>query len=311
MQTVLGSGGQIAEELARELLRSFTHDIRLVSRNPRSVNETDQLVAADLMDADATAAAVAGSDIVYLTVGLPMDSALWEQRFPAMMANTIAACRKHGSRLVFFDNTYMYPRTSTPQTEETPFEPAGRKATVRARIATMLLTQMASDTIEAVICRAPEFYGPGKTQSLTNSAIFHRIAQGKRPLVPLSAHTRRTLIWTPDASRALARIGNTPDTYGQTWHLPIDPNRLTYEEMLAVASQLVGRRIPYTTVPRWAFRLGGLVNPAVREAEELLPRYRCDNIFDSSKFAARFPDFPITTYREGIARVLGEGEVGR
>lgn len=304
MQTVLGANGQIAEELTRELHRNFTHDIRLVSRNPRRIEQTDQLIKADLMDAGATAAAVEGSDIVYLTVGLPMDSELWERQFPTMMSNTIAACQKHDCKLVFFDNTYMYPRTSTPQTEQTAFEPVGRKATVRARIATMLLTQMEAGTIDAVICRAPEFYGPGKTKSLTNSAVFDRIRQGKRPMVPLNAHTRRTLIWTPDASRAMAHIGNTPDAYGQTWHLPCDPDRLTYQEMIDVASQLTGRKIPYTTVPRWAFTIGGLINPAVKEAEELLPRYREHNIFDSSKFTTRFPEFQITSYRQGITRIL-------
>ncbi|MCX5205595.1 NAD-dependent epimerase/dehydratase family protein [Streptomyces sp. NBC_00237] len=304
MQTVLGSGGQIAEELTRELHRNFTHDIRLVSRNPRTVHETDQLVPADLMDPGATDAAVAGSDIVYLTVGLPMDSERWEQRFPAMMANTIAACQKHGSKLVFFDNTYMYPRTSTPQNEGTGFEPIGRKASVRAQIATTLLGEMEAGAIDAVICRAPEFYGPGKTQSLTNSAVFHRIKHGKRPMVPLNAHTRRTLIWTPDASRAMARIGNTPDAYGQTWHLPIDPDRPTYQDMIDIASQVTGKKIHYSTVPNWAFRIGGLVNPAVKEVEELLPRYRQDNIFDSSKFTTRFPDFRVTNYRDGIHQIL-------
>ncbi|MFT4229772.1 MAG: NAD-dependent epimerase/dehydratase family protein, partial [Microbacterium sp.] len=304
--TVLGSGGQIADELTRELHRGFTRDIRLVSRNPRKINDDDQLVPADLMDAEATDRAVAGSEIVYLTVGLPMDSTLWEQKFPTMMANTIAACQKHESKLVFFDNTYMYPRTATPQTEDTAFEPAGRKATVRAHIATMLLKEMEAGTIDAVICRAPEFYGPGKTQSLTNAAVFNRIKQGKRPLVPLNADAKRSLIWTPDASRALALIGNTPDTYGQTWHLPIDPNRLRYRQMIDIASETTGRRIGYTTVPGWAFRIGGLLNPAVKEAEELLPRYRQDNIFDSSKFTTRFPDFAITSYREGIRFLVAD-----
>ncbi|HMR50647.1 MAG TPA: NAD-dependent epimerase/dehydratase family protein [Arachnia sp.] len=306
MQTVLGSGGQIADELTRELHRGFTRDIRLVSRNPRKINDDDQLVSADLMDAGAADRAVAGSEIVYLTVGLPMDSTLWEQKFPTMMANTIAACQKYDSKLVFFDNTYMYPRTATPQTEDTAFEPAGRKATVRAHIATMLLEEMEAGTIDAVICRAPEFYGPGKTQSLTNAAVFNRIKQGKRPLVPLNAYAKRSLIWTPDASRALALIGNTPDTYGQAWHLPIDPNRLSYRQMIDIASEATGRRIGYTTVPRWAFRIGGLLNPAVKEAEELLPRYRQDNTFDSSKFTTRFPDFAITSYREGIRFLVAD-----
>ncbi|NDK92630.1 NAD-dependent epimerase, partial [Gordonia desulfuricans] len=36
----------------------------------------------------------------------------------------------------------------------------------------------------------------------------------------------------------------------------------------------------------------------VKEASELLPRYRDDNSFDSTKFANRFPDFTVTTYRQ-------------
>ncbi|WP_226345064.1 NAD-dependent epimerase/dehydratase family protein [Agilicoccus flavus] len=212
MQTVLGANGQIAQELTRELSRGFTRDIRLVSRNPRKVHETDQLFAADLTDAEATAAAVEGSEIVYLTVGLPMDSRLWEEQFPVMMANAIAACEKHGAKLVFFDNTYMYPRTSATQVEETQFAPVGRKAAVRARIATMLLEAMRAGSVEAVIGRAPEFYGPGQTKSLTNSLLFDRIAEGKRPLVPVDAHTRRTLIWTPDARVAAWPSSATPRT---------------------------------------------------------------------------------------------------
>ncbi|WP_316818322.1 hypothetical protein [Pedobacter nyackensis] len=50
MQTILGANGQIAEELARELKRNYTTDIRLVSRNPKKVNDTDTLFAANLLD---------------------------------------------------------------------------------------------------------------------------------------------------------------------------------------------------------------------------------------------------------------------
>lgn len=304
MQAVLGANGQIAEELARELHRAFTTDIRLVSRNPRKVNDSDQLFAADLTDAAATSAAVAGSEIAYLTVGLPIDSGLWERQFPVMMGNTIAACREHGTKLVFFDNTYMYPRTSAPQVESTAFEPHGRKAGVRAAIATMLLDAMAASEVQAVIGRAPEFYGPGKTKSLSNSLVFDRIAAGKRALLPLDADTRRTLIWTPDASRGLALLGNTSDAYGETWHLPVDPDRLTYRQMIAEASRVLGRRVPVVTLPAAFFAVGGLVSPELKEAGELLPRYRDDNVFDSSKFAARFPDFSVTTYADGIARLV-------
>lgn len=306
MQTILGAGGPIADELARALHRDFTQDIRLVSRHPKQVNGTDELVAADLMDPASTERAVAGSAIAYLTVGLPMDSALWEEKFPVMMRNVIDACMAHGTKLVFFDNTYMYPGTPTPQTESTGFAPGGRKGRVRAEIVTMLLDAMAAGEIDALIGRAPEFYGPGKTKSWSNMLVFDRIRAGKRPLVPVSATTKRSLIWTPDASRALALLGNTADAYGQTWHLPIDEHRRTYRELIAIASEITGRKIGYTVLPLWVFKLGGRFNPMLAEAAELLPRYRGDNVFDTSKFASRFPDFAVTTYRQGIADILGQ-----
>lgn len=74
--------------------------------------------------------------------------------------------------------------------------------------------------------------------------------------------------------------------------------------MITVAGQVTGKNIRYTTVPAAAFTLGALFNQSVKEASELLPRYRADNIFDSAKFAARFPDFAVTTYRQGITEML-------
>jgi putative NADH-flavin reductase len=43
MQTILGAGGAIGNSLAKELLQ-YTPELRLVSRNPKKVNETDTLL---------------------------------------------------------------------------------------------------------------------------------------------------------------------------------------------------------------------------------------------------------------------------
>lgn len=308
MQTILGANGQIGTELAHELHDNYTTDLRLVSRHPKRLHETDQLVAADLMDPRGTDAAVAGSDIVYLTVGLPPDSNLWARQLPTMMANTIDACEKHGARLVFFDNTYMYPMTAAPQTEETPFAPAGSKGHTRATMTTLLLDAMEQGRVKAVICRAPEFYGPGKTQSFTNSLVFDAVTDGKKARIPLSADTRRSLIWTPDASRAMALIGNTATAYGQTWHLPIDNTRPTYRELVHLAAQEWGRHIGLTVVPKPVFAVGKLFSSNVRELWELLPRYAVDNIFVTDKFTQAFPDFRVTSIAEGLAALHREQE---
>ncbi|MFT3803955.1 MAG: SDR family oxidoreductase [Burkholderiaceae bacterium] len=300
MQTVLGANGQIATELARELRRGHTSDVRLVSRHPRKVNETDSLVSANLLDARQTLDAVEGSDVVYFTAGLPPDTELWETQFPVMLRNALDACRAAGARFAYFDNTYMYPQDDRVQTEATPFAPVGRKGKVRAAMATMVLDEMARGEMPVLIGRAPEFYGPGKTQSFTNALVIDRLGAGRKPRVPVRDDTRRTLIWTPDASRALAALGNAPDAFGQTWHLPCCDDRPTYRQFVAMASEVFGREPVYSVVGKWALTAAGLFSKPAREIRELLPRYERDNLFDSMKFKRRFPEFEVTTYREGL-----------
>ncbi|WP_026470192.1 NAD-dependent epimerase/dehydratase family protein [Alkanindiges illinoisensis] len=306
MQTILGANGQIGREVAICLKESFTDDIRLVSRKPQKVNDTDQLFSADLLDPQQALDAVEGSDIVYMTVGLPMDTELWVKQWPILMHNVIEACITHSAKLVYFDNTYMYPQTATPQTETTPFLPNGAKGKVRADIVNELLEAMAQKRIQAVICRAPEFYGPGITQSITNSTIIDNIKAGKKPKVFLRDDTLRSLIYTPDASRAMALLGNTPDAYGQTWHLPADDQRLTYRQFIELAAQIFKVDPSYTVVKNWQLKLGGLFNKTIRDAAELLPRYKVDNIFVSDKFKQRFPEFKVTTFREGLTAIRDE-----
>jgi len=305
MQTILGANGQIAVELTRELRRSHAGDLRLVSRHPRKVDAADTLASADLMDAGQTARAVAGSEIVYFTAGLPPDTALWERQFPTMLRNALDACRAAGAKFAYFDNTYMYPQDGRVLTEETPFMPNGRKGRVRAEMATMVLEEMARGEIPVLIARAPEFYGPGKTQSFTNALVTDRLAAGKQARVPLRDDTKRTLVWTPDASRGLALLGNTPDAFGQTWHLPCCDDRPTYKEYVAMACAAFGKSVSYKVLGKFAFAVAGLFSPQVREIRELLPRYEHDNLFDSSKFKRRFPEFGAMSYHEGIARIRG------
>ncbi|KML20634.1 NAD-dependent epimerase/dehydratase family protein [Enterobacter quasiroggenkampii] len=306
MHTILGASGQIARELARELKREYTDEIRLVSRHPQKVNASDSTVAADLLDAQQTQVAINGSDTVYFTAGLPPDSALWERHFPTMLDNALEATRKVGAKFVYFDNTYMYPQSNVPQIEETRFAPRGRKGHVRALMANRVLDEMQRGDIPVLIGRAPEFYGPEKTQSFTNTLIIDRLKQHKRPRVPVRDDTLRTLIWTPDASRALALLGNAPEAYGQTWHLPCCDERLTYQQFVTLACEVFGQPADYSVLGKLAFAATALFSQGAREMRELLPRYEADNLFDSTKFKEHFPAFTVTSYRKGLENIWQE-----
>lgn len=308
MQTILGANGQIGRELAISLKRDFNAQLRLVSRKPEIIHPSDEVVSADLMDYEQTLKAVAGSDIVYMTAGLPINSELWSSQWPVMMRHVIDACAEHKARLVYFDNTYMYPQTNAPQFEDTAFSPNGTKGRVRALITQMLLDAMNQEKIEALICRAPEFYGPGKTQSITNSTIIDNLLAGQAAKVFLRDDTLRSLIFTPDASRAMALLGNTPDAYGQTWHLPIG-ERVTYREFVQTAEEVFATDKGYRVLKPWQLWIAARFNKKIRETEELLPRYKTDNLFVSDKFKARFPDFRTTPLREGLIAIRAEQDM--
>ena len=303
MQTILGSNGQIGHELAKELYENYTKEIRLVSRKPQKIHDSDELVSADLLDFNETNNAISGSDIVYFTVGLPMDSEMWMKQFSKILDNVIEACKIHRSKLVFFDNTYMYPKTSAIQYENTIFSPSGKKSLVRAQLADKIIKEMEANELKAVVCRAPEFYGPEKTQSITNTMIFSNIKAKQKLKIPIIDSTLRTLIWTPDASRAMALIGNTDDAYGQTWHLPCDRS-LTYKEMINIADKIENEKLSYSIIKLWKFKVGSLFNKNAKELLELLPRYEVDNLFNSDKFKKRFPSFPVTSFESGIKQIL-------
>lgn len=305
MHTILGANGIIAQELSRALA-AHVSGIRQVSRNPRKVNLADEIFAADLLDGDATARAVAGSDVAYLVAGLKYDTAVWQAQWPRVMRNVIDACKRHGTRLVYFDNVYAYGRVDGVMTEETAFNPVSRKGEVRAKIATMLLEEMGSGDLQAMIVRAADFYGPGALQSFPHAVVFERIKAGKTPQWIGNPHTVHTFTFTPDAGRAVALLGTSADAFGQTWHLPTTREPLTGADFVRLACAQAGRPNKLQVAPRWMLRLMGLFVPVLRENEEMMYQFEYDYRFDSSKIASVFGLQP-SPYDLGIKLSLQSG----
>lgn len=306
MQTILGANGVIARELSRALSAS-TDRLRQVSRNPQRVNQKDEIVKADLLDAQATANAVAGSDVVYLVAGLKYDAAVWQEQWPRIMRNAIDACKRSGSRLVFFDNVYAYGRCDGMMTEQTPFNPVSRKGEVRARIATTLLDEMRAGELQAMIVRSADFYGPGAIQSFPHNTVFDRLRAGKSPQWIGNPKAVHTFTYTPDAGRALAVLGQSADAYGHTWHVPTTKELLGGEGFVRLACELAGRPYKLQVAPPWMLRLMGLFMPVLRENREMMYQFDFDYRFDSSKMESAFNLKP-TLYREGIAASLRAGQ---
>ncbi len=305
MQTILGANGVVAYELSRAL-SGATDRIRQVSRHPRRANPKDEVVVADLLDPGATAQALVGSEVAYLVAGLKYDTAIWQEQWPRVMRNVIDACKRSGSRLVFFDNVYAYGRVDGVMTEELSFNPCSRKGEVRAQIATMLLDEMRAGELQAMIVRSADFYGPGAVQSFPHATVFERLKAGKTPQWIGNSKAVHTFTFTPDAGRAMAVLARSANAYGQTWHLPTTKEPLGGEGFVRLACELAGRPYALQVAPRWMLRLMGLLMPVLRENDEMMYQFSYDYRFDSSKIERTFGLMP-TSYRQGIAASLRVG----
>lgn len=304
MQTILGGGGPIGLELAR-ILPDYTERVRIVGRNPEKVIPENEVFVANLLDSEAVRDAVAGSDVAYLSVGLPYKASVWEAQWPKVMRNTIEACRASGSKLVFFDNIYMYDREHlSPMDENTPVRPTTRKGAVRAMIADMLMEAVQKDQVDALIARCADFYGPGRQKhSVLTQTVFERLASGKSAQWLLSVDHVHSFTYTPDASLATAMLGNTDDAYGQVWHLPTTEKPPTGREWIEMIAEELEAKPRVQVASNFMMSAVGLFSPTLREVKEMAYQYDRDYDFRSDKFNRRF-DFTPTTYRQGIKAVV-------
>lgn len=300
MQTILGSGGIIGKE-ASFCLSEFTERVRQVSRNPQKVNETDQIYPANLKIESEVLEAVKGSDVVYLTVGLPYNTKIWKEFWPKIMRNTINACKQHQAKLVFFDNVYMYGRVDGWMNEDTPFNPISKKGEIRAQIATMLLDEMKRGNVNGLIVRAADFYGPQATNTYVGPLVFDKLIAGKNPQIMINAKAKHSFTFTPDAARAMVLLGNTNDAYNQSWHLPTDSNVLSGIEFVTEAATVFGKKPKYSVLSPLMLKMAGIFSPIIKETHEMAYQYQYDYLFDSSKFNDRF--FKPTSYKDGIQAI--------
>jgi nucleoside-diphosphate-sugar epimerase len=299
MQTILGANGTIGRILAKELM-AYTDKVRLVSRHPQKINDSDELFPADLLHPGTIDKAVEGSEVVYLVVGLEYKAKVWEQQWPFIMKETIEACLKHGARLVFFDNVYMYDRDHiSHMTEETPVNPCSRKGAVRKQISDMLLDAVRKRGLRALIARSADFYGPDNNNNFITQMVLKNLSDGKKPMWFVSSGLKHSFTFTPDAGRATALLGNTPDAYGEVWHLPTDSRQITGKVMIGLFATEYGVDPKISLLPSFMLTPLGLFIPVMLEMREMIYQYDRDYFFDSSKFTRHF-GITSTPYEEGV-----------
>lgn len=301
MQTILGAGGVIAHSLQNQLIAQNI-PLRLVRRQVGAASAGAETFAADLLNPQAVAKAVAGSEVVYLTPGLTYNARLWAEQWPMVMQNAISVCEDAGAKLVFFDNVYAYGLVDGPMTEASKYNPCSKKGEVRAQIARMLHDRMGNG-LDAMIVRAADFYGPHNKTSFAHLMVFERLAAGKGAQLLLTDQVPHVFSYTPDAGAATALLGNTPTAYNHVWHLPAPEKTITGKELVEIAAAALGVKAKYQVVGKGMLKMLGWFIPVLRENQEMLYQFEKSYLFNSDKFKKAFPEFKVTSYEEGAKAV--------
>lgn len=298
LHTLLGANGTIATALI-PVLQQHNESIRLVSRNPVSIPGTE-FSTANMLDKEAVSSAIAGSDIVYLLVGITYDAEIWQQQWPVIMQNVIDGCKQANAKLIFFDDVYMYGKVEGEMTETTPYRPSSNKGKVRADLARMLEKEMEAGTIKAIIARAVDFYGPGVTdKSAPGVYVFSNLVNGKKAQWPINANVSRSFTYVPDAVQALYLLSTQEQSFGQVWHLPSAQPGLTGKEFVSLAAWYMESSDKVFVLPKWVLKMIGWFSPFMKEAYEMNYQDEFPFRFNSSKFQKAF-NFTPTPHQEAI-----------
>ena len=174
---------------------------------------------------------------------------------------------------------------------------------VRKQLHEMIMEAVDKDGLSAQIARGADFYGPDNKNSILSLMVANNLVKGKKAQVFGNVDNIHNYTYTPDAAKATALLGNTPDAYNQVWHVPTTSEKWTNRQWIEkVAEELqVAARIQ--SVPAWMIKVLGLFVPVMKEFPEMLYQYDQDYFFDSNKFETRF-GWKATSPEKGIKNLV-------
>ncbi len=159
--------------------------------------------------------------------------------------------------------------------------------------------------LTALVARSADFYGPNIKTGFLNLMVFDKFKKKQTANWQVDAKKIHSFTYTPEAGKAVALLGNTPDAYNHTWHLPTSSEKWTGVDFINHIAEAMNTKPRYFTLSKTMIALTGLFSPIVKELKEMQYQNDRDYFFDSSKFNKRFSYTPVS-YKEGIKEIVKE-----
>ncbi len=207
---IIGAGGSFGLHVTAALLkRGWT--IRALARDPAAAAikagantpidwvKGDAMVGADVM------AAARGAKLIVHAANPPRYHN-WSGLARQMLANTIAAAKVGGARIVLPGTVYNYAPDAGPLiTEDTPQTPVTRKGKIRVEMEEML-RGAATSGAKVLIVRAGDFIGPAAPNSAMSWLIKKGKGRVKSVVAPGPVGIGHAFAYLPDLAETTARL---------------------------------------------------------------------------------------------------------
>ncbi len=240
-----------------------------------------------------------------MCIGLPYSSDIWARDWPLIMKNTIEVCKINNSKLIFFDNVYLYGPAplKIPFDETHPQNPSSIKGIARKKTADLLVDVINRKEITGLIGRSADFYGPIAKNSIFYMSFLENMIQNKNPIWLGKPNIKHTYAYTEDDAKALVMLALEDSCYNQVWHLPVS-EPITVQEILNLFNKKLNKNFSVKYMPKLLLDILSIFIPILREVKEMSYQFDNDYILSDNKFRNKFQNFKTTSYDIGVGNMV-------
>jgi nucleoside-diphosphate-sugar epimerase len=305
---VLGATGGIGGAVARAFLKRGWRVVAM-TRRPGAARSRPTLAGVEWREGDAlnrgdVVAAAAGAAIIFHGAH-PAGYAHWQDWGMAMLANSIAAAKASGARLILPGNIYNFgPDAGEFVAETAPQHPLTEKGRIRVRMET-ILAAAARDGVRSLVIRANDFIGADSP-----SSWFGVMVKAGKPIRGITYPGRRDVghgfAYLPDLAETVARLAEIDDRlapfevvhFGGHWFK-------SGEDFVAAMRQASGK--PDLKAKRFPWPLMALLSPfwpVARGVWEMRHLWREPLRLDNRKLVSLVGPEPHTPTDEALRETL-------
>jgi nucleoside-diphosphate-sugar epimerase len=242
-----------------------------------------RVIQGDANDSERVFEVCKGADAVFHCAMPPYTQ--WPEKFPPLTRGILDGVKKAGCKLIYADNLYGYGDTKgQPLKESLPFKASGQKGKVRASMAQMLLNEA---DMKVVIARGADFYGPLVTNSAFGEMFFKAALSGKPANLLGNVDLPHTYTYIKDFARALVRLSDEDDVFGQVWHVA-NPPAATTRQLVSLVEEHIQKPVKIRSAGKRMVSFLGLFNPMLKEMKEMMYEWEQQYIVDHAKYEDRF-----------------------